>query len=128
MATFGCEKCWPDDAEAAWKARSHLAQHEAIVDDSHFIVRFLACEGCGQRFLSTFAETIDWDDGDDPCYHTSIPVTPDEASRLVAAGRDGLRQALGALDHARRSLHHDAPKGPMRTSYWASGISIGPHD
>ena len=128
MTQFGCGKCWPDDAQDAWEARSHLAQHEAIVDDSHFIVRLLACEGCGQRFLSTFTETIDWNDGDDPQYWSLIPVTPDEATRLVAAGEDGLRQAVGALDRERRALQRDAPKGSTPTSYWSSGISIGPHD
>jgi hypothetical protein len=128
MTQFGCKKCWPDDAQEAWEARSQLAQHEAIVDDSHFIVRILACEGCGQEFLSTFTETIDWNDGDDPQYWSLIPVTPAEATRLVAAGEEGLRQALGALDRERRALQRDAPKGSMRTSYWSSGISIGPHD
>lgn len=127
MERFGCERCWPEFAEAAWDARSHLKPLEFIVDDTHLIVRLLACEGCVQKFLSIMTETIDWVDGDDPQHWVSIPVTPDEASKLVAAGEDGLHQALGGLGPQRRSLHHDAPKGAAETSYWASGISIRRH-
>jgi hypothetical protein len=128
MERWGCERCWPDSAEAAWEARSHLKRLEFIVDDTHLIVSLLACEGCGQKFLSIMTETIDWVDGDDPQHWVSIPVTPDEASRLVAAGEKGLHQVLGGLDRDRRSLHQDAPKGSVATSYWANGISIAWHD
>jgi len=128
MTRFGCERCWPDDADEAWEARSHLAQHEAIVDDSHFIVRLLACDKCGQKFLSIMTETIDWADGDDPQYRTLEPVTPDEASRLIAAGEDGFRQARGDIGRRRKRLHHDSPKGSAETSYWSGGAADGPHD
>ena len=128
MERLGCDRCWPDIAEAAWDARSRLKGLEVIVDDPHLIIRLLACEGCGQKFLSIMTETIDWADGDDPQHWVSIPVTPDEAAKLVASGEDGLHQALGGLDHERRALHHDAPKGSLATSYWASGVSIMRHD
>jgi len=124
----GCDRCWPDIAEAAWDARSHLKRLEFIVDDTHLIVSLLACEACGQKFLSIMTETIDWVDGDDPQHWVSIPVTPDEASKLVAAGEKRLHQVLSDIDHDRRSLHRDAPKGSVATSYWASGISIAWHD
>jgi hypothetical protein len=71
-------------------------------------------------------EMIDWDDGDDPQH--LIPVTPEEACTLVAAGEDGLRGAFDALDHRRRSVHRDAPKGRAVATYWGCGIQTMPHD
>lgn len=125
---FGCAECWPQGAEPAWEARRRLAGDASIVNDTHFIVRIVACTGCGQRFLSMMTEMIDWDDGDDPQHWVLIPVTPEEACTLVVAGEDGLRGAFDALDRGRRSLHRDAPKGRAVTTYWGCGIRIMPHD
>jgi hypothetical protein len=125
---FGCERCWPHIAEAAWDARIHLKPVEFVVDDTHLVVRLLVCGACGEKFVSIMTETVDWVDGDDPQHWVSIPLTADEAAKLVAAGKDGLPQALGELDHERRSLHRDAPKGAAATSYWANGIAIAQHD
>jgi hypothetical protein len=124
---FGCEECWPETAAKAWEARSHLKKTESIINDTHLIVGLLGCGKCGQKFLSVMTETIDWVDGDDPQHWVSLPVMPDEAAHLIN-GEDGLNLALSALDHERRSLHHDAPKGSAATSYWANGIWISQHD
>jgi hypothetical protein len=124
MARFGCEECWPDVAEQAWAARGRLKSLDFIVDDTHLLVRFLACEGCGQKFLSIMTETIDWADGDDPQHWVSMPVTLAETLTLGPTDEAGLRQALGDFGNERRSLHRDSPKGSAATSYWATGISI----
>ena len=63
---FGCERCWPPIADAAWEARGGLTHVAELIDDSHFHVMILACPCCTQRFVSIFTETIDWEDGDDP--------------------------------------------------------------
>lgn len=128
MKRCGCEKCWPDDAAAAWDARGQLKGLETIIDDAHLIVRRLACEACGQTFVSIMTETIDWVDGEDPQHWVSMPLTPDESARLVAAGEDGFHTALGGLERGRRALHHDAPKGSAAMSDWGRGISIARHD
>jgi tRNA-Thr(GGU) m(6)t(6)A37 methyltransferase TsaA len=125
---FGCASCWPDDADAAWKARQGHDYEQYIVDDSHFIVRTMACSACGQRFLSVMTETIDWDDGDDPQHWITIPVTDAEAGAIVAAGERGLAASVDAIDRTRRSLVHDAPKGAPATTRWSSGIWIARHD
>lgn len=127
-ARFGCERCWPDDAEQSWTARSDLARSAFIVDDSHLIVTILVCEQCRQRFLAIMTETIDWDDGDDPQHRITMPVTSEEAQSLIDGGEQGLRAAVDALDRGRRSLHHDLPKGEGHTVRWGRGIQILPHD
>jgi hypothetical protein len=76
MNRFGCDKCWPDTADAAWEARIHLESDEFIIDDTHLIVRLLSCAVCRQKYLSIMTETIDWANGDDPQHWVSIPVIP----------------------------------------------------
>lgn len=127
-ARFGCARCWPEDAEQAWTARSGLTLAGYIVDESHLIVTILTCKGCRQQFLSIMTETIDWVDGDDPQHRVMIPVTSEEAFLLVNGGERGLRAAVDALDPARGSLHQDAPKGRGQTFYWGRGIRISQHD
>ena len=124
----GCEACWPADAEAAWEARQgHEYEHD-IVDDSHFIVRTMACKACGQRVLSVMTETIDWDDGDDPQHWILVPVTEAEAAAAIAGGERGIAASVAAIDQQRRSLVRSAPKGAPKTLRWSSGIWISPHD
>src|SRR5262245_19992797 len=80
---FGCDECWPQSAEAAWDARSRLQREAELIDESHFHVTILGCAQCRQRYVSIFAETVDWADGDDPQYWTLVPVTTSEVDALV---------------------------------------------
>jgi hypothetical protein len=125
----GCARCWPEAADAAWAARARLSAVETLVDESHFIVTILACAACGQRFLSTFTETVDWVDGEDPQYRTLLPLTDEETADLVGR-RDSLTEAaLAAVGGGRRRLRRDFPKGADEPRvYWSTGTSIGRHD
>jgi uncharacterized protein YbaR (Trm112 family) len=126
--SFGCERCWPASANAAQDARRTLVREAELIDESHFHVMILACPSCRQRYLSVFTEMIDWDDGDDPQYWTTLPLTDAEAADLVRR-RDSLDEAtLNALGPGRRSLLHDHPKGVDARTHWGSGIFVGPHD
>lgn len=127
-AEFGCERCWPDSAEAAWAARRGLTLESDLIDESHFHVMILACPACSQRFVSVFTERIDWVDGDDPQYWTLLPLTSEEASGLVRQGDSLTEAALNELGRGRKSLRQDHPKGEPSRSYWAAGISAGWHD
>ena len=122
----GCATCWPADAAAAWKARDRLGEDASVVDESHFIVRILACSACGQRFVTVTTEQIDWKDGEDPVQRILIPVTPAEAA-TIAAGH-GSAASIAAIDQSRRSLVQDWPKGEAAKIFWSRGIWIGPHD
>ena len=125
---FGCERCWPATAEAAWEARDALTRAQELIEESHFHVMILACARCTQRFVSIFTEMIDWKDGDDPQYWTLMPITETEAADLVRR-RDSLTEAsLEALGRDRRCISHDYPKATAPRTYWATGISVGPHD
>jgi uncharacterized protein YbaR (Trm112 family) len=125
---FGCEHCWPADADAAWEARSSRAHVEELIDESHFHVQILACPHCTQRFLSAFAETVDWADSEDPQYTTVMPVTGPEARDLIRQ-RETLTDAMVcAIGPGRRCLRHDFPKGQGPRNYCASGMLVGPHD
>ncbi len=125
---FGCERCWPGSAEAAWEARSTLSHVAELIDESHFHVMILACLSCNQRFVSVFTETIDWVDGDDPQFWTLLPITEAEATELDQQ-RSSLNEAkLDALGPGRRCLKLDHPKGAERSIFWGSGMSVGLHD
>lgn len=125
---FGCTRCWPAEAEAAWEARNALAVVADVIDEPHFHVMLLACPRCGQRFVSVFTETIDWADGDDPQAWCLSPVTTAEAAGLVRPGAAFAEPELDAFDPARRSLRVEHPKGGPRRVFWATGLSIGLHD
>ena len=125
---FGCERCWPPAAAAAMEARSRLKTAAELIDESHFHVTLRACPACSQQYVSIFTETIDWADGEDPQYWTLMPVTPEEAARLIAAGGALTEAALNVLGPGRRSLHHDHPKGEPARSYWGTGVQVGWHD
>ncbi len=125
--TFGCVTCWPSDAVRAWDHLTVLQGLEEPVAESHFSVRLRCCRQCGQRFLTVFYETIDWDDGKDPQFWTVLPVTETEAGSLIAAGRHAGFE-LRALAPQRRSLCHDSPKAGPKRSYWSLGVVPRPHD
>ncbi len=125
---FGCERCWPCSADAAWEARGSLTVVAELIDESHFHVMILACPTCTQRFVSVFTETIDWVDGDDPQYWTLLPITEGEATDL-GQQRSCLNETkLDALGPGRRCLRLDHPKGAARHIFWGTGISVGRHD
>lgn len=126
---YGCERCWPREPAAAWKARQSLAKSAELVDESHYRVIILSCPHCRQAFLSVFTETMDWSGGEDSMYWTVVPVSTGE----VAALRDltgALRDAdLEAIARDRRSLLRDFPKDASEpTVCWGAGLRIGPHD
>src|SRR5690242_10499318 len=66
MQRFGCERCWPESAEAAYGALGTLTIDAELIDESHFRVTIRSCPDCGQQFVSVFAETVDWEAGEDP--------------------------------------------------------------
>lgn len=123
-AIFGCPRCWPAAAEAAWEARAGLGSVAGLVDESHLIVTILACKECLQRFLSAFEEEVDWVDGDDPQYWTLLPLTNDEAASLLPPAAAPTTTELNALGSGRRSLRRDYPKGDVKRVYWATGLTV----
>ena len=125
---FGCERCWPPDADAAWEARRTLACVAELIDESHFHVMILACAECAQRFVSAFSETVDWVDSEDPQYWTLLPITDAEAFDLVQERHSLTETQLWRLGPDRRCLRRDFPKGGEPHSYWSPGMYIGPHD
>jgi len=126
--TFGCDRCWPSGADAAWLARDALSRDLELIDESHFHVMILACPSCLQRFVSIFTETVDWQDGEDPQYWTLFPITSEEASELARQRGALSAGTLNTLDGERRSLQHDHPKGSAARSYWRTGVTVGFHD
>lgn len=125
---FGCERCWPSDADAAWEARGTLAHVMELVDESHLHVMILACPRCTQRFISIFTETIDWADGDDPQYWMLLPITEAEAEGLGCQQDFPIETRLAALGPGRRCLRRDHPKAAAPQTSWGTGICVRHHD
>ena len=126
---YGCERCWPHDAAAAWEARQGLAQMSELVHESHYRVQILSCPSCGQNFLSVFTEWVDWAGGEDPIYWTVVPVDTGEVAAL-ADPEGALGEAeLEAMARGRRCLLVDYPTGVSKpTAAWGVGLRVGPHD
>ena len=125
--SFGCNACWPAEADAAWEGRRSLAGAAELVDESHYHVMVLACPQCLQRFLSVFTETIDWAEGEDPQYWTTLPITADEFANL-ALQTPPSEASIGAIGAGRACLRRDFPKHGTPRAYWSTGIQVGPHD
>ena len=125
---FGCDRCWPADAGAAWGARGGLSRLKELIDESHFIVAVLACPRCAQRYVSIFTEMVDWVDGNDPQYWTLLPITEAEAEGLIQQEASLNEASLNALGRERRSLQRDHPRTGSPRVFWGSGILVGPHD
>ena len=128
IENFGCGRCWPLAADAAWEARGALKAANELIDESHFHVRILECGRCSQRFLSVFTETIDWKDGDDSQYWKLLPLTETEAADLSNRRESLTESKLGAMGPDRRCLRVDHPTGAGPTVFWARGIFVGLHD
>lgn len=125
---FGCDQCWPPDAEAAWAAHGVFRGGPVLIDESHFRVTISACAHCPQRFIRVFTEQIDWADGEDPQSWAVMPVTEPEAAELIRYGDALPVGALEALGPGRRSLRRDYPKGAEPSVSWERGLSVGYHD
>jgi hypothetical protein len=88
----------------------------------------LVCPHCSQRFVSVFTETVDWADGEDPQYWTTLPLTGTEAETLLKKKDDVSEDTLEMLGVGRKSLRRDYAKGEQPRVYWGIGLIIGPHD
>lgn len=126
--SFGCPRCWPPSAEAAWAARAALCHQHELIDESHFHVMTLSCPDCAQPFLSVFTERIDWVDGDDPQSWALVPLAAPELAALLE-NRAALSESdLESIVPGRRVLRHSSPKGEPSATLWDSRLSVPPHD
>jgi len=125
---FGCERCWPPAAAAAWEARGTLTHVADLIDDSHFHVMILACPHCAQRFVSVFTETIDWQGGDDPQDWALLPLSAEEAAEPAGQGASLSEARLNALAPDRRSLQRRCPNPEPERTFWGTGRFVGWHD
>jgi hypothetical protein len=58
-------------------------------DDSHLVRHLLRCRDCGQLYFYEFYEWIDWIGGNDPQYHTFLPIESDGEARKLAKMTSG---------------------------------------
>ena len=126
---FGCAHCLASDAEAAFVHSRELNELARLVDESHLLIAIRACTSCGQRFVYTFTEMIDWIDGDDPQRCALLPITLAETDQLIAMGHEVAEATVQSLAHGRPVLVMDFPKsGTKSFQYITGGSVIGPHD
>jgi len=122
---YGCPECWPADAHSAWAATCRLPFEAEVVDAAHFHLRIHVCRVCSQKFLKSFYEEIDWEDGDDPQFFAVVPITPAEEDVIFARGDgDGDFLSVGKDRHVVRK---DCPKGdPDGVIRWSFGFRLRP--
>jgi len=126
--SFGCERCWPATPDAAWKARASLSHQATVIDEAHCIASLVGCPVCSQRFVSVFAESIDWVGGEDPQWWVQLPLTSSEATQLTRKDARVTESDLAGLAAGKRSLITGFPSGGVETCAWGTGLSIGWHD
>ena len=121
----GCPSCFPAEPTAM-----PALEHEAsLVDEVHFLVSLGRCAACGQRFVSVFCERIDWVGGEDPQTRSVLPITGEEADRLLADGAALDRGYLEALGRDRDYLLSWWPSdGARDVRVHRGGPVIVPHD
>lgn len=124
---FGCPKCWPDTADAAWEARRQLEHRRELIDESRFHVMILACSSCEQTFLSIFTELSDYG-GDDSQGWILMPLTAEDERNLIGLPEDAIEQAIYAIGEDRRSLWKVHPRGMTAGCCWGRGVLWLPHD
>lgn len=127
MSQFGCDKCWSADASEAWEAVQSTPIEMYLIDESHYIVSIRACPSCSQRYLQVTTETVDWKDGEDPIYRTIIPIDNAERVRLTTS-KPLDTSVIEAVGTRRCSLKYAWPKGQDPSTYWGTGVQVGPHD
>jgi hypothetical protein len=123
---FGCDKCYDEDPDAAWRHHgvgNGVERIAELVDRNHFIISIRQCRVCQQFYVSVFTEFVDWQGGDDAQYHTIVPVTVEEAAILIGRGKQVDLPAIEALGIDRRSLKTSWPTGAaQRRIYWSTGL------
>ena len=124
---YGCPKCWPESAEAAWEARRQFERRRELIEESHFHVLILACSACGQAFLSVSTELIDYG-GDDSQGWMLMPLTAEEERALIDLPESEVDRAIYAIGEDRRSLWKIHPRGTSAWCAWSRGVVRLPHD
>jgi hypothetical protein len=122
MSRFGCERCYPEEAPTNW--RNHVAGFEhasSFASESHLEISIWRCRHCSQPFVYVWMEFIDWDGGDDPQYHTLVPVERAELETIERRGDDVDIEFIGSLGRDRRRLDRDQPKGGPGWLGWRTG-------
>jgi predicted RNA-binding Zn-ribbon protein involved in translation (DUF1610 family) len=124
--TFGCARCWGDDAPAAWTELDTL-RGRPLVAEYHFGL-VLKQHRCGQRFAVVFTERIGWS-GDDDQTWTIVPITDEDDAALTTCPTGQVARRLVTLAANRRFLVCTAPLRTTPEAWWRPlGFDIGPHD
>lgn len=125
----GCDECFPDSVELLGQRWYKTPVTAELIAESHFSIKLRRCAQCGQRFVTVFAETIDWENGDDPQQCCALPITEFEAARLLNASSDAQVESIaGSLGEDRRSFMSFWPSGSQKIEVWSTGFIIGMHD
>lgn len=123
---YGCGRCWPNSAQAAWEFCVRLKEHRIFIDKSHLRVTVRQCPQCGQSFLYVFIETVDWVNGEDPQYRSLLPLTEDELRAFIES--EFTESTLQGLRVPRCCLQRDLPDSDPPRVYWSAGFYARPHD
>ena len=120
--------CFDGSAEEAWARRAKWSVTDVLIEESHFGVTLLRCDGCGRRLAKVFCERIDWQGGNDPQAWKILPVSEGEADELRRLGEGAHEGALGRLS-PRRCLEAYFPSDGAMQIDWVEGPGVFmPHD
>lgn len=119
---MSCARCSPQKLPQDFYSHiSELEQVTSLLDDSHFMLNIKKCPACQQQYADVWTEFIDWNEGKDAQYSTVIPISDDEAARLIASERQPDLRWLSSLTEGRRKLVLDYPTGKDSRYEWRDG-------
>ncbi|MBU1033186.1 hypothetical protein KJ937_04645 [Patescibacteria group bacterium] len=103
---------WKDANITMGEVINSLECIKTYVKDSHFSRKLMKCTDCGQLYVKEFYETVDWEDGEDPQYHTFVPVINEKDAEEVNKAN------INEIHAFSPRLNIDWPKGKEQTMYW----------
>jgi hypothetical protein len=121
---IGCASCFDGTALEVSHRVASLEHLQSLVDESHLIVRILACGTCGQKFVRVFSESIAWSGGDDAQAWLTIPINTDEQHYLAGLPADDVETAIVKLEPKRRCLDVYHPTDGPPQIEWSMGPSM----
>jgi hypothetical protein len=126
--TFGCTHCFVGDPATCWQSRPDHQLVRDLVEESHFIVRIVACKHCGQQFVSIFCERIDWAGGEDPQYSILFPINAAEAMELADGGLDEDKLRRIGDGRPKLCMHWPSEAARQVRKFDGGPLIIPPHD
>lgn len=123
--------CHNPDPTAAWRFHREMPVVRDYVAESHYSLRARRCPHCSGCFLRFFAETVDWEHGNDPAEYAAmtvfeaLPDTLDLQSGLKFARAQARNPSVGLIRSSTQAeIVQSWSVGPKEVRSALSGLAF----